>query len=114
MQALNVKPSISGRRPTRFYYMHAIVVSSFSVREHVFYVGCIFCRFYTGASASDASDFANRLLTIQPQVSAAYVQGLFLMHKNEPREMIESLCAQQRQTADCTENFLRHPVSSPA
>ncbi|XP_063789968.1 mitochondrial chaperone BCS1 isoform X1 [Pseudophryne corroboree] len=51
----------------------------------------MFLRFYPDQPLSSAEDFANSALTSFERISAAQVQGHFMMHKNDPRVAIKNI-----------------------
>ncbi|CAG5127058.1 unnamed protein product [Candidula unifasciata] len=51
----------------------------------------MFRRFYPDEPESSAHDFASKVLALQKPVSAAQVQGYFMLHKNEPQTVIDNV-----------------------
>lgn len=51
----------------------------------------MFRRFYPDEPESSAHEFAAKVLALQKPVSAAQVQGYFMLHKNEPQAVIENV-----------------------
>uniref|UniRef100_A0A8C6T8Y2 Mitochondrial chaperone BCS1 n=1 Tax=Neogobius melanostomus TaxID=47308 RepID=A0A8C6T8Y2_9GOBI len=51
----------------------------------------MFGRFYPGQAASDWDTFAERALSVHAEISAAQVQGHFLLHKSDPQGAIDNV-----------------------
>lgn len=51
----------------------------------------MFCRFYPEEPASEGEKFAERALAVHPEISAAQVQGHFLLHKMDPAGSIDNV-----------------------
>lgn len=56
----------------------------------------MFQRFYPDEAASEAKRFAERALGAHAEISAAQVQGHFLLHKTDPAGSINNV-AQMKQ-----------------
>lgn len=56
-------------------------------------LACMFQRFYPEQSLAVAQQFAEQALEVSKQISAAQVQGHFMLYKTDPEGAIANVCS---------------------